>query len=774
MKRHLFLLISTLLLTLTTTAQTAFRHVTTATNTNGHITTLDHPQLNGNPNAILQVTADFRNVYNASNVGVWYNGTKWTIYNQDKKVMSNQGLQFNVMIVTSGENHFIHVATADNIGKPHAYATTINHPQLNNNPSAIVLVTQNYGANNIYNTSEIAVWYTGQYWNIYNENQSKMPVGASFNVSIITPPAESSVHLTSTSNIWGQVNSATETAYADPQKLLFITHNGNQSDWNPNPCGIYYPPGRTKWSILTGNTAPMPVRVRFNIVAMSLSPATENPLASVNVELFHPNSSNREVQEITTTLPFHTAPQQITVEVVDGYVIYQGDIILGREDAFFERQNGRLIPRTDDGVIQKDAGRPGDQFRWANGIVPFEIQANHPRQAQIREAIRLFNGSTNICFRPRTDETDFVAFVMGDGCSSPVGTDPRARDARTGAFNIIIGNLCSVGNIQHEMLHTAGMYHEQSRSDRDNFVRINTQNILPGRENNFRREAVTISTCQYDFGSIMHYPATAFSSNGQPTIEPIRPLPAGVTMGQRVGLSDCDIRGVNALYPTATGCGTTGGSTGGSAVIAYELPNFRGRSVSFSNVGEFRSSGFRIQSIRVPNGFWVALMDHAECLVEYFLVARDVPDMSAQYISCGALLATPQSTPSRNFEVTIRTGEDGIRSGSQAFAEILLRNGSTQRFPLNNGATWADNSTHTISIRLPDNVQIRDIQTFTVRFESTGNDWNADNWKLDFLQFRYLSDQVSYPINLVRWAGTPAFEFQKNANRSKSTLINPY
>ncbi len=91
-----------------------------------------------------------------------------------------------------------------------------------------------------------------------------MPVGASFNVSIITPPAESGVHLTAASNIWGQVNSATETTYADPQKLLFITHNGNQSDCNPNPCGIYYPPGRTKWSILTGNTAPMPVTMRFS------------------------------------------------------------------------------------------------------------------------------------------------------------------------------------------------------------------------------------------------------------------------------------------------------------------------------------------------------------------------------------------------------------------------------------------------------------------------------------------------------------------------------
>jgi|GEM_PF-1463254 len=317
MKFPIFLLIGFLCFTLTSTAQTTFRHVTNATNTNAHITILDHPQLNGNANAILQVTADFKNVYNASNVGVWYNGSKWTIYNQDKKGMSNQGLQFNVMITTPGENNFIHVATADNIGKPHAYATTINHPKLNNNPSAMVLVTQNYGANNIYNTSEIAAWYTGQYWNIYNENQSKMPAGASFNVSIITPPTESSVHLTATSNIWGQVNSATETAYADPQKLLFITHNGNQSDWNPNPCGIYYPPGRTKWSILTGNGVAMPVRVRFNVVAVNVGEVTPQPnrtIATVYTDCgFAGQSYNLQVQQTATLSEFTFNPKDLGI-----------------------------------------------------------------------------------------------------------------------------------------------------------------------------------------------------------------------------------------------------------------------------------------------------------------------------------------------------------------------------------------------------------------------------------------------------------------------------
>jgi len=47
----------------------------------------------------------------------------------------------------------------------------------------------------------------------------------------------------------------------------------------------------------------------------------------------------------------------------------------------------------------------------------------------------------------------------------------------------------------------------------------------------------------------MHYPATAFSINGQPTIVALQPLPPGVVMGQRNGLSQGDIDGINAMYP---------------------------------------------------------------------------------------------------------------------------------------------------------------------------------------------------------------------------------
>jgi len=46
----------------------------------------------------------------------------------------------------------------------------------------------------------------------------------------------------------------------------------------------------------------------------------------------------------------------------------------------------------------------------------------------------------------------------------------------------------------------------------------------------------------------MHYPLDAFSKNGQNTIEPIKPVPPGVTVGQRTGPSAGDISALKSLY----------------------------------------------------------------------------------------------------------------------------------------------------------------------------------------------------------------------------------
>lgn len=49
----------------------------------------------------------------------------------------------------------------------------------------------------------------------------------------------------------------------------------------------------------------------------------------------------------------------------------------------------------------------------------------------------------------------------------------------------------------------------------------------------------------YDYGSVMHYSATAFSKNGRATIEPKK---KGTEIGQRIGFSENDLFKINKLY----------------------------------------------------------------------------------------------------------------------------------------------------------------------------------------------------------------------------------
>ena len=91
-----------------------------------------------------------------------------------------------------------------------------------------------------------------------------------------------------------------------------------------------------------------------------------------------------------------------------------------------------------------------------------------------------------------------------------------------------------------------GLWHEQSREDRGNFVTINWANIDPVQRFNFDQHITDGDDVgEYDYGSIMHYPSTAFSINGQATIVPTQ---AGAVIGQRSGLSLFDTAGVRSIY----------------------------------------------------------------------------------------------------------------------------------------------------------------------------------------------------------------------------------
>jgi Astacin (Peptidase family M12A)/Bacterial tandem repeat domain 1 len=239
-----------------------------------------------------------------------------------------------------------------------------------------------------------------------------------------------------------------------------------------------------------------------------------------------PNESVAKTDATTGTatlvLPGHDKATTVTYEIVDGQAIFEEDIILGNVDA----QGNLTSELTTQGVaIDKQA------YRWPGAVVPYVISGSLSSTMQ-----------ANI--------NDYVSFVVGSGCSSWVGWQTLAQ-------TINLSSGCSTGNVIHELGHAIGLWHEQSREDRDSHVTINWANIQAGTENNFAKHVVDgFDLGSYDFVSIMHYPCTAFSTNGQNTITPINP-PVGVgcsaagvnKIGQRIALSTGDLSAVGKLYP---------------------------------------------------------------------------------------------------------------------------------------------------------------------------------------------------------------------------------
>ena len=88
-------------------------------------------------------------------------------------------------------------------------------------------------------------------------------------------------------------------------------------------------------------------------------------------------------------------------------------------------------------------------------------------------------------------------------------------------MRMVLGAKCTSKDIEHEFLHTLGIGHTQSRSDRDQYVSISWENIKEHVEINFEKvnnKYWSNFGLPYDYTSVMHYGQNAFSKNGNPTI----------------------------------------------------------------------------------------------------------------------------------------------------------------------------------------------------------------------------------------------------------------
>ncbi|XP_076136041.1 meprin A subunit beta-like isoform X2 [Alosa pseudoharengus] len=163
----------------------------------------------------------------------------------------------------------------------------------------------------------------------------------------------------------------------------------------------------------------------------------------------------------------------------------------------------------------------------------------------ILKAFEQFRLKTCIDFQPRQGFEQHVTLRWGLGCWSEVGRQPKM------AQDLAIGTGCDqVATVEHELMHTLGFWHEQSRYDRDNYISINWENIEIDEQDQFQINTKTTNSTMdtpYDYFSVMHYPKDAFSNGKGSTI--ITKLPEFQdVIGQTLDMSHYDVEELNKFY----------------------------------------------------------------------------------------------------------------------------------------------------------------------------------------------------------------------------------
>ncbi|CAI2353804.1 unnamed protein product [Caenorhabditis sp. 36 PRJEB53466] len=161
------------------------------------------------------------------------------------------------------------------------------------------------------------------------------------------------------------------------------------------------------------------------------------------------------------------------------------------------------IRGSDEGVDQIDMFREKRQAlpeyrRWTNQTLNYYFDEELPleMQAMFRDAFKYLRSHTCIKFQ-ETRDTTFTVRIREDKikhlCNARFGMQQYVQSLR---FSFDCGNW---GVAVHELMHTLGIAHAQARSDRDDYLIVNSNDY------NDELNPNTYNPVPFDYGSLMLY-----------------------------------------------------------------------------------------------------------------------------------------------------------------------------------------------------------------------------------------------------------------------------